>query len=43
MSRMKSLCTEMNSVTAMEKIDSEFGDVVGQKSAGSRLHNLRQV
>ena len=43
MKRVKVLCTEMDSVATMEKIDQEVGDVVGQASAGSRLRNVRQV
>ena len=43
MKRVKVLCTEMDSVTTMEKIDQEVGDVVSQASAGSRLRNVRQV
>ena len=37
MNRMKSLCSDKSSVSAMETIDSEVGDIVGQASCGSRL------
>ena len=34
MNRMKSLCSDKSSVSTMETIDSEVGDIVGQASCG---------
>ena len=43
MNRMKSLCSDKSSVSTMETIDSEVGDIVGQASCGLHLRNLRQI
>ena len=43
MKKIKALCAEKDSVSTMEAIDSEVGDIVGQSFCGSRLRNLCQV
>ena len=43
MKKMKALYAEKDSVSTMEAIDSEVGDIVGQSSCGSCLRILRQV
>ena len=41
--RMRKLACENAPVATFEQIDKEISNVVGQKSAGSRLWNLQQV
>ena len=39
MERMKELSGKLGPVATVEAIDKETGDIVGQKSSGSRLRN----
>ena len=43
MERMKELSNQLGPVATVEAIDKEIGDIVGQKSCGSRLRNTQQV
>ena len=43
MESMKQLCSQMGPVATMEAVDKQVGDIVGQKSCGSRLRNTQQV
>ena len=43
MERMKELSSQLGPVATVEAIDKEIGDIVGQKSCGSRLRNTQQV
>ncbi|MBC6401887.1 MAG: hypothetical protein GDA37_12950 [Ekhidna sp.] len=43
MERMKELSGHLGPVATVEVIDKEIGDVIGQKSSGSRLRNTQQV
>ena len=43
MERMKELSGKLGPVATVEAIDKETGDIVGQKSSGSRLRNTQQV
>ena len=43
MDKMKVVCQQKSSISTMEVVDKDVGDIVGQSSSSSRLRNLRQI
>ena len=43
MDKMKVVCQQKSSVSTMQVVDRDLGDIVGQLSSGSHLRNLHQI